>query len=121
VSPTDNPPVCKIADYGKYQYRQSKIERKQRQKQKVNELKGIRLSIGIGDHDFQVKVSQASKFLKARHSVKVALILKGREISYANLAIDKLNEFAKALAGEAQLDIAPKKQGYNVFMVMTPL
>ncbi len=120
VSPNDNPPVCKITDFGKMIYRQNKIDRKHKVKQKANEIKGIRLSVAISDHDLEVKVNQAIKFLKAQHPIKVALILKGREQAYREMAVARLNQFAGKLSEYAQIDQIPKSQGANVFMTLSP-
>lgn len=119
VAPNEVPPVCKIEDYGKVLYKQKKIEKKNK-KQKVSELKSIRLSIAISEHDTSVKVKQAEKFLKLQHPVKVALMLKGREISYRDLAVEKLNSFYESLKEIAQLEQAPKAQGSNIFMILSP-
>ena len=75
VAPNENPPVCKILDYGKYQYYQRKIEAKNKRLQKKAEMKGIRLGFKIGDHDLMVKVNHSKKFLEIRCPVKVVLIL----------------------------------------------
>jgi len=120
VSPNDNPPVCKIEDYGKLVYKQKKLEKKNKNKQKTNEIKGLRLSIAISDHDFDVKVAQAERFLKTAHPVKVALILKGREVAYRDMAIEKLQVFAEKLKELSQVEQMPKSQGYNVFMILNP-
>lgn len=119
VAPNEQPPVCKIEDYGKVLYKAKKIEKKNK-KQKVCELKSIRLSIGISDNDLNVKKNQAEKFLKAQHPVKVALMLKGREVSYRDLAVDKLNLFYEAVKEVSQLEQAPKAQGSNIFMLLSP-
>ena len=121
VSPTAHPPVCKIMDYGKYLYRQNKLMQKQRTKQRKSEVKGIRLSMRTGTHDIETKVRKAREFLEAGHSLKVALIFKGREISHFDLAVDKMNVIKDALADVAKVDQAPKKQGYNLFMILSPL
>jgi len=120
VSPNENPPVCKIEDYGKMIYKQKKIEKKQKNKQKANAVKGIRISIGIGEHDLEVKLNQAKKFLKDLHPVKICLTLKGRELGQKGIAISRLKEMSAKLEESAQIDQEPKAQGYNVFMILIP-
>jgi len=76
VSPNSNPPVCKVLDYGKYQYHQKKIETKHRKMQKKNEVKGVRMGFKTGDHDMKVKEKRARKFIEAGNTVKVSLIFR---------------------------------------------
>jgi translation initiation factor IF-3 len=120
VAPNENPPVCKILDYGKYQYYQRKIEAKHKRLQKKAEMKGIRLGFKIGDHDLMVKVNQAKKFLENRCPVKVVLILKGREVVYRDLAIEKMKKFYEALAEICTVEESPKRQGNMLLMILTP-
>lgn len=121
VAPNAHPPVCKIMDYGKYLYRQNKLMQKQRSGQKKSEVKGIRVSLRTGDHDLDTKVRKAREFLADGHSLKVALIFKGREISHFDLGVDKMIKIRTALADVAKVDQEPKKQGYNLFMILSPL
>jgi len=121
VSPNINPPVCKIMDFGKYQYKQKKIEQKHRKMQKQTEVKGIRLSFRTDAHDLEVKIKQAEKFLKERNIVKVTLIFKGREAAYAHLAEEKMKKFAEGLKESGNVDEQPKKHGYNMTMIISPL
>lgn len=121
VAPNARPPVCKIMDFGKHLYKQNKLAQKQRTKQKKSEVKGIRLSLRTGDHDIDVKVKKARQFLEAGHSLKVALIFKGREISHFDLGVEKMQGFKLALTDVAKVDQEPKKQGYNLFMILSPL
>ncbi len=121
VAPQANPPVCKILDFGKYQYRQRKIEQKHKRMQKQAEMKGLRLSLRIDKHDLDTKVRQARGFLEDRNSVKVTLIFKGREASHAELGKEKLVYFIENLKEVAQVEEQPKRQGNSMFMVLTPL
>ncbi len=121
VAPNARPPVCKVMDFGKYLYKQKKLLQKQKSKQKKHEVKGIRLSLRTGEHDIQTKVKKARKFLEDGHSLKVALIFKGRELSHFDLAVDKMKVIIKELEDVAKVDQAPKKQGYNLFMILSPL
>jgi len=121
VAPKAVPPVCKLMDYGKYLYRQNKIEQKHKKMQKQGEMKGIRLSYSIDKHDLETKIRQAEGFLKSRNSVKVSLIFKGREASHANLGKEKMQMFIDALKDIAQVEEAPRKLGNSMFMVLVPL
>jgi len=120
VAPNVNPPVCKILDYGKYQYHQKKVETKHRKTQKKTEVKGVRMGFKTGAHDIDVKVRQAKKFLEAGNSVKVSLIFRGREAVYKELATDKMLKFSVALNEVSNLETPPKKQGNTLIMILTP-
>ena len=120
VAPNAKPPVCKILDFGKYLYRQKKQEQKQKKSQKQGEVKGIRLSMRTGTHDLEVKAAKAKEFLKDRNLVKVALILRGRELSHIELARDKMKLFAQMLVDAGQMEELPKKQGHNLIMMINP-
>lgn len=120
VAPNAKPPVCKILDFGKFLYRQKKQDQKQKKSQKQGEVKGIRLSMRTDTHDLEVKAAKATEFLKSRNLVKVALILRGRELSHMNLAYDKMKIFAEMLAQSGQIDEPAKKQGNNIIMIIIP-
>lgn len=121
VSPNATPPVCRLMDYGKYLYRQKKIDQKHRAKQKKNEVKGIRMSLRTDSHDIEVKVKRARKFLEQGNSIKVALIFRGREVTHYDLAVKKMLVIKEALADIAKCDQHPKKQGHQMFMILSPL
>ena len=120
VAPNVNPPVCKIMDYGKYQYHQKKVETKHRKMQKKTETKGVRIGFKTGEHDIQVRIKQAKKFLEAGNMVKVALIFKGREAAYKDLAKEKMVKFYETLEELSVLETPPKAQGNTLFMILTP-
>lgn len=120
VAPNANPPVCKIIDYGKYQYHQKKVETKHRKMQKKTEVKGVRMGFKTGEHDMQVKARQAKKFLSAGNSVKVSLIFRGREAAYKHLAIEKMKKFAEGISDTCSVETEPKKQGNTLIMILTP-
>lgn len=120
VAPNVNPPVCKIMDYGKYQYHQKKVETKHRKMQKKTEIKGVRVGFKTGKHDLEVKNKQARKFLEEGNSVKVSLIFKGRESMYKHLAKERMFEFYKSLEDVCSLDTEPKGQGNTLLMILTP-
>lgn len=120
VAPKANPPVCKILDYGKHLYRQAKLDRKHKKQNKQTEMKGVRLSFRIGEHDMETKVKQARKFIEARNGVKVTLVFKGREAAHSEIAKEKLDFFFKELQDVALLDQPPKRQGNTMFMILVP-
>ena len=119
VSPNAKPPVCKLMDYGKYQYKQKKIDQKHKKMQKQSEVKGIRIGFRTDVHDMEVKRKQAIKFLSARNIVKVSLIFKGRELAHVDLGMAKMKQFAETLEEEANLEEGPKRQGNNLIMILT--
>lgn len=120
VAPKAKPPVCKILDYGKHLYRQSKLERKHKKQQKQGEMKGVRLTFRIDKHDMETKIKQAKKFLEKQCSVKVTLVFRGREAAHVDIAKEKLDFFYDSLKDIAHLDHPPKKQGYTMFMILVP-
>jgi len=120
VAPKANPPVCKILDFGKYLYRLNKQEQKQKRMQKQGGIKGIRLTFRIDQHDLETKINRARDFLKDRESVKVSLVFRGREASHADLAKEKLNFFTESLKDIAQIEEAPKMQGSQMILILTP-
>ena len=97
VSPLAQPPVAKIVDYSKLRYREEKERRKERAKQKKIEIKGIRLSLRIGEHDTEVRVNQAKKFLEQGDKVKLEIILRGRERQHSYLAKSNIDKFIEAV------------------------
>jgi translation initiation factor IF-3 len=120
VSPLSSPPVCKLMDYGTYIYGQKKKEQKQKRAQKQAGTKAIRLSIRTGSHDLEVKAKQARKFLEDRNTVKVVVIFKGREMAHGDLAESKLKEFHKFLEDVCVIEQEPKRQGYQMTMMLNP-
>lgn len=120
VAPDAKPPVCKIADYGKYLYHQDKVDRKHKKQQKKTEIKGIRIGFRTGDHDLEVRANQARKFLADRNLVKVTLLFRGREIVYTELARQKMKTLYEKLADVADVEQFPKSQGNTLIMILTP-
>mgnify|MGYP000761972383 CR=1 FL=1 len=120
ISPNAKPPVCKIMDYGKYRFEQSKREKENRKNQRVIEIKEIRLSLNIDTHDFETKVNHAHKFLKAGNKVKVSIRFRGREMGHPELGADIMKRFAESLADTANVDKPAKLEGRNMLMFLTP-
>lgn len=120
VAPQAKPPVCRIMDYGKYKYEQSKRDRDARKKQKVIEIKELKLRPKIEDHDFQVKVKNAQRFLADGDKVKVTMMFRGREISHSELGRSLSLKFFKQLEEQAIMEKEPKIEGRNMIMVLAP-
>lgn len=120
IAPQAKPPVCKIMDYSKFRYEQAKREKENRKNQKQIETKEIRLSVTIDVGDFNTKVNQAKKFLAAGHKLKVSIRLKGRMMVHSDLGVDNMNRFAEAVGEIANVDKAPKLEGRQILMFMSP-
>ncbi len=120
ISPTANPPVCKILDYGKYRYELQKKEKEAKKKQKTTQIKEIRLSPSIEAHDLTVKANNAIKFLKELDKVKVSLRFKGRERGYTDVGFVVMNKFAEAVAEFGIVEKKPEFEGRSMIMILTP-
>ena len=120
IAPGSNPPVCKIMDYGKYRFEQAKKEKDAKKNQRVIEIKEIRMSPGIGDNDFNTKLKNGQKFLNDGNRVKVSVRFRGREMAHTNIGEVLLRNFAEKCADIANLDKAPKLEGRNMSMFLSP-
>lgn len=120
VAPNAKPPVARIMDYGKYKYEQQKKEKEARKKQKVINLKEIRLSPTIEEHDFNTKLGHAKKFLSKEDKVKVSIRFKGRAITHKDIGRKVLERFAEALKEDGQIEQRPKMEGRSMFLVVAP-
>jgi len=120
ISPNATPPVCKIMDYGKFRFEQMKKEKEAKKNQRVVEVKEIRMSPNIDTNDFNVKVKNAQKFLKDGNRVKVSVRFRGREMAHTNLGEQLLKQFGEACAEMASVDKAPKLEGRNMSMFLSP-
>lgn len=105
------PPVCRIMDFGKYQYKQTKKLRKQKAKSKKGELKGIRIGIATAQHDLELKAGRAQKFLDKGHRIKIELVLRGRQKNQADLAREKMEKFLDLFSKDAIKITQPMKRG----------
>ena len=119
IAPTAKPPVCKIADYGKFRYEQARKEKEAKKKQKVIEVKEIRLSPNIDTNDLNTKSNSARKFLAKGDKVKVSLRFRGREMAHMNSSKHILDDFAESLSDVAVIDKAPKVEGRSMTMYLT--
>ena len=120
ISPKANPPVCKILDYGKYKYELQKKEKEAKKKQKTTQVKEIRLSTFIEDHDIMVKAKTGSKFLKDGDKLKVSLRFRGREKDYVARGMEVMNKFAEAVSDVGDIDKKPNFEGRSLTMILTP-
>ena len=121
ISPNAVPPVCKVMDYGKYRYEQSKKEKEAKKNQKIVELKEIRLSMTIDDGDLNTKAKTAAKFLKEGNKVKVSLRMRGRQMVYVNEGIAVVLKFAELLTEVAVIEKKPVAEGRCISMVIAPV
>lgn len=121
ISPTAKPPVCKIMDYGKYKFEQSKREKENRKNQKIINTKEVQLSPSIDKNDFNTKCNNAIRFLKNGDKVKVAVRFRGREVTHSEIGEALLVRFAETVKEFGNVERQPKLEGRNMTMFLTPL
>ncbi len=119
IAPKAQPPVCKIIDYGKYRYELARKEKEARKKQKIVEVKEVRLSPNIDTNDLNTKINNAKKFITKGNKVKVTLRFRGREMAHVQQSRHILDDFAGILADIAVVEKAPKLEGRSMSMVLT--
>tara|TARA_A100001015_G_C15037594_1_gene737338 strand:- start:1348 stop:1884 length:537 start_codon:yes stop_codon:yes gene_type:complete len=119
VSPNAKPPVCKILDYGKYKYEQQKKAAEARKKQKTVDVKEVKIRPGIEEHDYQVKMRNARKFLDNGDKVKVTMRFRGREMAHQDIGFDLLKRMIEELADISKVDLHPKMEGRQIIMVLS--
>ena len=120
ISPQATPPVCKLMNYGKFRFEQSKREKEARKNQHVVEIKEIRMSPGIDVGDFNTKLKNAQKFLTEGNRVKVSVRFRGREMAHTEIGRELLKKFAEQCAEVATMDKAAKLEGRNMSMFLSP-
>ena len=120
ISPQAKPPVCKIMDYGKFRFEQTKKEKEARKNQRIIEIKEIRMSPGIGDNDFNTKLKNGQKFLLDGDRLKVTVRFRGREMAHTNIGEQLLTSFAAQCSEIATMDKNPKMEGRDMFMFHSP-
>jgi translation initiation factor IF-3 len=120
VSPNSTPPVCRIMDYGKFRYQQSKKQQVAKKSQSVIQVKEIRIRPKTEEHDLQVKIRQIRKFLGQNDKVKVAMMFRGREIAYTDIGRKIMEDIQNELADACTIDQHPKIEGRNMVMIMSP-
>ncbi len=120
VAPKANPPVCKILDYGKYMFEQSKRQKEAKKRQKTINVKEVWMKPQIEEHDFSFKAKHAIRFLKVGDKVKVSVRFRGREMQHTSLGRDLLIEFAKAVEEYGEVERQTKLEGRNMIMILGP-
>ena len=120
ISPTANPPVCKLMDYGKFKFEQTKREKEARKYQHIVEIKEVRMSPSIDVNDFNVKLRNAQKFLAEGNRVKVTVRFRGREMAHTNIGQDLLVKFAEDCGEVAVMDKSPKLEGRHMSIFLSP-
>ena len=120
IAPQAKPPVCKIMDYGKYRFEQSKREKEAKKNQRVVETKEIQLSLNIDSHDFNTKANHAKKFLESGKKVKVSIRFKGREMAHTEYGYEPMQRFAEACAEVGNVEKPAKLEGRNMLMFLAP-
>jgi translation initiation factor IF-3 len=120
VSEKADPPVCRIMDYGKYKFEQEKKAKEAKKKSHQTEVKEVKMRYKIDQHDYDVRIGQATRFLKAGDKVKCTVIFRGREIQHTALAEVLLKRMAKDLEAAAEIQQPPKREGRNMIMFLSP-
>ena len=121
VAPTAAPPVCRLLDYGKYKYEQTKKERELRRGQKASLLREVRLRPKIGDHDFEAKARSVKKLLDEGDKVKVTMMFRGREITHPEIGLRLLQRMTESLQGTAAIDRQPSMENRRMSIVLAPM
>lgn len=123
VAETANPPVCRVMDYGKYRYEQGKREREAGKKQRMTEIKTIRMRPGTDEHDFQFKLKNVEKFLEQGHKVKIMVVFRSREFTHPEFATESLNRMADHIKTESlgKIEKTPGMEGRTMTMVVGPM
>ena len=120
VSPKSNPPVCKIMDYGRYKYEQTKKKQEAKKKQAHFQLKEIKVRPKTGEHDLQTKLGHIRKFIDRRDKVKVTVRFRGREITMSGQGREMLARIAREMADTAVVEQSPKFEGRTIMMILAP-
>lgn len=121
VSPNQDPPVCRIMDYGKWKFEQAKKKKEQQKKQHVIEIKELKLSPTIGDHDYQIKLKKAMEFLNEGNKVRLNLKFKGRQSAHPELGMEIINRFIEDTKEISTVEIPPKMDGKQILTVLSPI
>ncbi|MDY0119630.1 MAG: translation initiation factor IF-3 [Clostridiaceae bacterium] len=121
ISPSPDNPVCKIMDYGKFMFEQEKKKREARKNQKVVNVKEVQLKLTTEEHDFDVKVRNARRFLETGDRVKVVIRFRGREMAHTDQGYDAMEDFAEAISDLGKVDRPARAEGRNMIMFLSPL
>jgi translation initiation factor IF-3 len=120
ISPNANPPVCKVLSFGKYKYELQKKAQHARKNQKVVETKEIKVRPTIAEGDYQVKLRNAVRFLKQGDKVRFSLVFKGREVTHEEVGFEVINRFKADLEESCRVEVEPKMEGKQIFMILSP-
>jgi len=120
VSPQAQPPVCKLMDFGKYKYQEQKKAAEARKKQKIIEVKEIKMRPNIDTHDYEVKMRSILRFFEEGDKVKITLRFRGREMAHQELGMQLLEKVQKEVDGVAKVELAPRLEGRQMIMIMAP-
>ena len=120
IAPQAKPPVCKIIDYGKFRFEQSKREKEQRKNQRIVEIKEVRLSLNIDTHDFETKKNHALRFISDGNKVKASIRFRGREMGHPELGLEIMRKFSDAMSEVAVVEKPAKLEGRNMLMFLAP-
>lgn len=120
ISPQSKPPVCRLGDFGKIKYEQSKKEKEARKASKAGVLKELKISVKIDKHDLEVRINHAREFLEKRYKVKFVTFLRGREISHKDLAFNLFHKLIEALKEYGQIELGPKEEGRSIILLVGP-
>ena len=120
VSPDAKPPVCKILDYGKLKYKEQKSKKEAKKKQKIIEVKEIKMRPGIDKHDYQVKIKALNKFINGGNKVKVSMRFRGREMEHQNLGFNLLKKLTEEVSEYAKVEVPPKSEGKQIMLILVP-
>lgn len=121
VAPNAKPPVCRIMDYGKYRYEQQKKEKEARKKQRIINIKEVRFTPGIGEHDFNTKLRHTRRFIENGDKVKASVRFRGRAITHKDLGREVLERLAEEVKDVAIVETKAKMEGRQMFMVLAPI
>ena len=117
VAPNAEPPVCRICDYGKWKYEQSK---QQKNKSKTSKLKEVKFRVGIDPHDYTIKVARAERFLGESHKVRIQVMFRGRQMAHPELGMKLLNKVQADFDEVAKVEYAPRMEGRQMIMILAP-
>jgi len=120
VSPTAVPPVCRIMDFGKFKYQQSKKLQEAKKKQVQVQLKEVKLRPKTDDHDLDFKVKHVKRFLEEGNKAKITMVFRGREITHTNLGLEILEKISEVLQEVAVIEVRPKMEGRSMYMIVAP-
>jgi translation initiation factor IF-3 len=120
VSPTAVPPVCRIMDYGKFKYQQSKKQQEAKKKQVHIQLKEIKLRPKTDEHDIQFKIKHARRFIEEGNKAKISVVFRGREITHTELGQKSLDRFVAELEDIAVIEVRPKMEGRSMYIIVSP-